>query len=348
MTDTVLVTVDAACRAATAVLVARGVPLAAAEIVARNLVAADARGVDTHGLFCLPEYANAVADRRINPDPEITITKRMPWALSIDGDNGLGPLVAETAVEALLETCEGLGVAVATVRNSNHFGATGVYIARAAEQGMIAIASANAIAMTAPTGAKARFFGTNPLAAVVPAGKYPPFSLDMATSDGALRKVRKALAEGKSIPVGWANDKDGNPTTDPAAAIDGMLLPFGGAKGSGLAFFLDILTGGLSGGLFSADVRNNFTNHDRPSGNGHFFLAIKIEAFLDEADFGARMEAEIDRLHALPTVAGVDRVRYPGERMAAIAAERTAKGIPYARRIVDDVIALGGGAELGL
>lgn len=348
MTDTVLVSAEAARRAATAVLVARDVPQAAAEIVARNLVAADERGVDTHGLFCLPEYANAVADRRINPDPEITITKRMPWALSIDGDNGLGPLVAETAVEALLETCEGLGIAVATVKNSNHFGAVGVYIARAAEQGMIAIASANAIAMTAPAGAKARFFGTNPLAAVVPAGKYPPFSLDMATSDGALRKVRKALAEGKSIPVGWANDKDGNPTTDPAAAIDGMLLPFGGAKGSGIAFLLDILTGGLSGGLFSIDVRNNFTNHDRPSGNGHFFLAIKVDAFLDADDFVARMETEIDRLHALPTVAGVDRVRYPGERMAAILAERSANGIPYPKRIIDDLIALGGGDALAL
>jgi L-2-hydroxycarboxylate dehydrogenase (NAD+) len=346
MTDTVLVSAEAARRAATAVLVARDVPQAAAEIVARNLVAADERGIDTHGLFCLPEYANAVADRRINPDPEITIVKRMPWALSVDGDNGLGPLVAETAVEALLETCEGLGIAVATVKNSNHFGATGVYIARAAEQGMIAFASANAIAMTAPTGAKGRFFGTNPLAAVVPAGKYPPFSLDMATSDGALRKVRKALAEGKSIPVGWANDKDGNPTTDPAAAIDGMLLPFGGAKGSGLAFFLDILTGGLSGGRFSIDVRNNFTNQDRASANGHFFFALKINAFLDEDDFAARMEEEIDRLHALPTVAGVDRVRYPGERMAGIAAERTANGIPYPKRIVDDLIALGGGDAL--
>lgn len=342
MAETVLVPAETARRVAADILVARGVPQAAAATVARNLVAADLRGIDTHGLFCLTEYANSVADRRINPTPDIQISRRMPWAIAVDGDNGLGPLVAETAVDALLDTADEFGIAVATVKRSNHYGAAAVYIARAAERGMIALASANAIAMTAPTGAKARFFGTNPLAAVVPAGKYAPFVLDMATSDGALRKVRKALAEGRDIPVGWANDKDGNPTTDPAAAIDGMLLPFGGAKGSGIAFLLDILTGGLNGGLFSIDVRNNFTNHDRPSGNGHFFLALKISAFLDEDDFAARMEAELDRLHALPTLPGVDRVRYPGERIAAIEADRTAGGIPYAKGIIDSLAALGG------
>ena len=102
----------------------------------------------------------------------------------------------------------------------------------------------------------------------------------------------------------------------------------------------------MSGWRFSVDVRNNFTNQDRPSANGHFFFALKIDAFLDEDDFAARMESEIDRLHALPTVAGVDRVRYPGERMAGIAAERAANGIPYPKRIVDDLIALGGGDAL--
>lgn len=348
MTDSVVVSAAAARRAAEAILTARGVPPADAEVVARNLVAADLRGIDTHGLFCLIEYAHAVGDRRINPTPAIAIERTLPWAIRVDGDNGLGPLVAERAMDAVLETVETMGIAMATVRNANHYGAAAVYIERAAEKGCIALASANAIAMVAPVGAKARFFGTNPLAAVVPAGKHPPFVLDMATSDGALRKVRKFLAEGKPIPAGWATDKDGHPTTDAAAAIDGMLLPFGGAKGSGLAYFLDILTGVLNGGLISADVRNNFTNHDRPSGNGHFFMAFKVSAFLDPAEFAARMESQIARLHALPTIAGVERVRYPGERVAAIAAERAADGIPYPRRIVDDLVALGGAAELGL
>lgn len=348
MTDTVVVSADAARRAAVAILVARGVPAADAEVVARNLVAADLRGIDTHGLFCLPEYANAVADGRINANPEISVSRSLPWALRIDGDNGLGPLVAERAMDAVLEAVESHGIAVAAVRRSNHYGAAAVYIERAAHAGCIALASANAIAMVAPTGAKARFFGTNPIAAVVPAGKYPPFTLDMATSDGALRKVRKALAEGRPIPLGWATDKDGVPTTDPAAAIDGMLLPFGGAKGSGLAYLMDIFTGVLNGGLISADVRNNFTNHDRPSGNGHFFLAFKVEAFLDPAEFAERMESQIARLHALPTLPGVAQVRYPGERVAQVSAERMAGGIPYPKRIVDDLVSLGGEAELGL
>lgn len=348
MTDSVVVSAAAARRAAETILVARGVPPADAEVVARNLVAADLRGIDTHGLFCLIEYAHAVGDRRINPTPNIVVERSLPWAIRVDGDNGLGPLVAERAMDAVLETVETMGIAVATVRKANHYGAAAVYIERAAARGCIALASANAIAMVAPVGAKARFFGTNPLAAVAPAGKYPPFVLDMATSDGALRKVRKFLAEGKPIPAGWATDKDGVPTTDAAAAIDGMLLPFGGAKGSGLAYLLDILTGVLNGGLISADVRNNFTNHDRPSGNGHFFLAFKVSAFLDPAEFAARMEDQIGRLHALPTIAESGRVRYPGERVAAIAAERAEAGIPYPRRIVDDLVALGGGAALGL
>lgn len=346
MVETVTVSAAAATAAAVDILTARGVPQADAAIVARNLVAADIRGIDTHGLFCLPEYAGSVADRRTDPAPQIAITRRLPWALAVDGGNGLGPLVAEKTMDAVMETVETQGIAVAAVRRSNHYGAAGVYIERAAEKGCIALASANAIAVTAPFGAKARFFGTNPLAAVVPAGRYAPFSLDMATSDGALRKVRKALAEGRQIPQGWATDADGNPTTDPAAAIAGMLLPFGGAKGSGLAFLLDILTGCLSGGLFSIDVRNNFTNHERPSGNGHFFLAFRIDAFLDPADFARRMEAEIDRLHALPPVAGADAVRYPGERMARVVAERTANGIPYSKPLVDELVALGGGAML--
>ncbi|SBW06540.1 putative Malate dehydrogenase [uncultured Alphaproteobacteria bacterium] len=348
MTEPVVVSASAARRAAETILVARGVPPADAEVVARNLVAADLRGIDTHGLFCLIEYAHAVGERRINPTPAIVVERTLPWAIRVDGDNGLGPLVAERTMDAVLETVEQVGIAVATVRDANHYGAAAVYIERAAERGCIALASANAIAMVAPVGAKARFFGTNPLAAVVPAGKYAPFVLDMATSDGALRKVRKFLAEGQPIPAGWATDADGNPTTDAAAAIDGMLLPFGGAKGSGLAYFLDILTGVLNRGLISADVRNNFTNHDRPAGNGHFFLAFKISAFLDPAEFARRMESQIARLHALPTVAGVERVRYPGERVAAIAARRAEEGIPYPRRIVDELVALGGAESLGV
>ncbi len=341
MSDAVIVSADAARREAAAILVARDVPAPDAEVVARNLVAADLRGIDTHGLFCLREYAEGVADRRIDPTPRIAISRRLPWAIAVDGGNGLGPLVAERTMDAVMETVETQGIAVATVRGSNHYGAAAVYIERAARAGCIALASANAIAMVAPFGAKARFFGTNPLAAAVPAGKYPPFVLDMATSDGALRKVRKALAEGRDIPLGWATDKNGIPTTDPAAAVDGMLLPFGGAKGSGLAYLLDILTGSLSGGLISADVRNNFTNHDRPSGNGHVFLAFKVEAFLDAADFARRMEDQIERLHALPAADGFDAVRYPGERTARIAAERARDGIPLPRHTFDALAALG-------
>jgi len=346
MSETVVVSAAAATAAAVDILTARGVSPADAAIVARNLVAADVRGIDTHGLVCLREYADCVADRRINPQPKMTVTRRMPWATAIDGDNGLGPLAAEAAMDAVLTSAAEIGFGMATVKNSNHYGAAGVYIERAAAAGCIALASANAIAVTAPVGAKAVFFGTNPIAAAVPAGSHAPFLLDMATSEGARRKIRKALAEGRPIPQGWATDKNGVPTTDPAEAMEGMLLPFGGAKGSGLAFLMDILTGVLSGGLFSTDVLNNFTNQERGAGNCHFFLAFQVAAFLDPADFARRMEEEIARLHALPPVAEGDQVRYPGERVARVAEQRAREGIPYAKAIVDDLVAMGGGAHL--
>lgn len=343
MVQTVTITERQALDAAVAILTARDVPADDAETTARALVAADLRGIDSHGLACLSDYADALAELRFNPRPELKITHRVPWASSIDGDNGLGPVAADLAMRLALEAADAFGIGAASVKNSNHYGAAGVYALRAAERGCIGLASANAFAITAPFGARAPFFGTNPLAAAVPAGKYPPFLLDMATSAGALRKIRKALAEGTPIPEGWALDADGHPTTDPARAVNGMLLPFGGAKGSGLAMLLDILTGGLSGGLFSIDVLNSFTNRYRPAANCHVFLVLRIDAFTDYDGFIRRMEEMISRLTALPPAPGFDAVGYPGERSAATLARRRAAGIPLSRVVYDRLVELGAG-----
>jgi len=346
MSQSLLVSVAAATQSAVEILIARDVPQADAQIIAEKMVAADVRGVDTHGLFCLREYVDCLADRRINPTPNMIVTRRMPWAARIDGDNGMGHLAADKAMRLALESAEAMGIGVTTVFNSNHYGAAGAYTAMAAAQGCIGMGTANAIAVTAPHGAKAPFMGTNPFAFAAPAGKYAPFSLDMATSAGARRSIRKALAEGETIPEGWATDKDGVPTTDPAEAMTGMLLPFGGAKGSGLALAMDILSGVMSGGMFADDVLNNFTNQERGAGNCHFFMAFKVSAFLDEDDFAARMEDDISRLHNLTPMVPGQTVRYPGERGAEVAAARMQQGIPYPKRIVDDLIAMGGGQAL--
>ncbi|MBE0532690.1 MAG: Ldh family oxidoreductase [Rhodospirillales bacterium] len=342
MSDTVLVAAKTVEGAIGEVLRRRGVPEADARAAACGLVGANLRGVDTHGLSCLPDYAKALDEKRLKATPAMTVERRLPWAATLDADNGLGPVAATRAMELALESADRLGVGAVAVRRSNHFGAAGVYAAMAAERGCVGIVTANASSVCAPFGAAVPLLGTNPLAVAVPAGRYPAFVLDMATSEGSRKKVRKALAEGKTIPSGWALGPDGRPTTDPQAALDGVMLPFGGVKGAGVTLLMDILSGVLTGAEFGGRVLSVMTNQERESGNGHFVLAFKVSAFMPDEEFRARMDEEIARLKALPPAAGFDEVMYPGEREWRIEAERSAKGIPLPRSLVKEVVALGG------
>jgi len=342
MSDTVLVAAKTVEGAIGEVLRRRGVPEVDARATARGLVGANLRGVDTHGLSCLPDYAKALDEKRLKATPTMTVERRLPWAATLDADNGLGPVAATRAMELALESADQLGVGAVAVRRSNHFGAAGVYAARAAERGCVGIVTANASSVCAPFGAAAPMLGTNPLAVAVPVGRHPAFVLDMATSEGSRKKVRKALAEGKPIPSGWALGPDGRPTTDPQAALAGVMLPFGGVKGAGVTLLMDILSGVLTGAEFGGRVLSVMTNQERESGNGHFVLAFKVSAFMPEADFRARMDEEIARLKALPPAAGFDEVMYPGEREWRIEAERSAKGIPLPISLVKTIVELGG------
>lgn len=332
--------------AAAAILVARGVPVEDARLVAEALVAADLRGIDTHGVACLPDYADALEAGRIAAKPAMTVAHRLPWAATLDAGNGLGPLAAAKGMALVLEAASVYGIGAAAIRRSNHFGAAGVYAARAAADGCVGIVAANASCVAAPHGAKAPLLGTNPLAIAIPAGTRPPLVLDMATSEGSRKKVRKALKEGRTIPAGWALDADGRPTTDPDAALKGVMLPFGGAKGSGLSLIVDVLSGVLSGAEFGGRVLSVTTNTERESGNGHFMLAFKVSAFMTETDFAARMADELSRLAALPPADGFAAVTYPGERSGEKLAKRRAGGIPVPADLLDKLIALGGGTVL--
>lgn len=334
---------DLARNAAIDILVARGVPAVDASKVADALIAADLRGIDTHGLACLGDYVLALEEGRIAATPRFRVSQRFPWATRLDADNGLGPLAASEAMATAIASAETFGIGAAGVVRSNHFGAAGVYAAMAAERGCIGIVAANASAVAAPHGATRPLLGTNPLAVAVPAGRFAPLVLDMATSEGSRKKVRKALEDGREIPSGWALGPDGRPTTDPAEALKGVMLPFAGAKGSGLSLVVDILSGVLTGAEFGGRVLSVMTNQDRESGNGHFMLAFKVSAFIDEAEYSGRIETEIERLHALPAAAGFDAVTYPGERSARIRADRAAFGIPMTEARIATLVALGGG-----
>ncbi|WP_274626270.1 Ldh family oxidoreductase [Arvimicrobium flavum] len=299
-----------------------------AAIVADALVYANLRGLDTHGLVRIPAYLKRIAAGLINTRPEIRRHSPMPFSSVFDADNAMGPVGARLAMDACVETADRLGIGVATVRRSNHFGAASVYTVPPTAKGLITVVMSPAARSLAAHGSRAPLLGTNPFAVATPAGKYGAWSLDMAASVAARGHIRLAAQEGRAIPEGWALDPDGAPTTDAQAALRGTMLPFSGAKGSALAMMVDILGGVLSGSAFAGDTRDWNTDFTGPADVGHFLLAMKVEAFMPLAEFESRMETAIGRLKALPPAQGFDEVRFPGERSGNTEIERRRHGIP--------------------
>ncbi|MDP6787197.1 MAG: Ldh family oxidoreductase [Rhodospirillales bacterium] len=331
---------------ATKLYVALGLEPDDAAIAARCLIRADLRGFATHGLGCIPNYAVCLREGRYNPRPEIVIESRMPWAISVDGDNGVGHVTATRAMAAALEAARTVGIGVASVRHTNHIGAAGVYPLMAAEAGCIGMTMANSGASVAPWGSAERLLGTNPLAVAVPAGRHPPFVMDMATSTVARRKIFEAMRDGRPIPEGWALDADGRPTTDAAAARDGISLPFGGAKGSAISMLVDILGGVLSGAEFGGGVLSSMTNFERHCHSGNFHMAFKVEAFMPSDTFAQRMDTLIDKIQDLEPAEGFDEVRVAGQRGARLEDEYRAAGLPLNAKDVETLSKLGD--ELGV
>lgn len=324
-------------------LEAEGLPAEHAAMAAGALVTADARGITTHGTTRLPAYARRIRAGLINPAPAIRIERPMPFSHVVHADNALGMVAARVALDASIEQARKLGVGAATVRHANHFGAAQVYTVEAAARGCIGIAMAPGARTLAPHGSRAPLLGTNPFAMAAPAGRLAPFSLDMAASVAARGHIREAARAGETIPEGWALDAQGRPTTDPAAALAGVVLPVGGAKGSGLAFMVDILAGVLSGSGFAGTVRDWVADFGGPADVGHFFLVLKVEAFMPLPEFEARMETAIERLKALPPAEGVSEVLYPGERAGRAAARAAREGVLLSQATVESLRAHGAG-----
>jgi L-2-hydroxycarboxylate dehydrogenase (NAD+) len=324
-----------------AVLERVGVPSPDAKIVSDCMVFAHLRGFDTHGLPCLAGYVECLEQGRIKASPNMTVERPLPWTVRLDADNGLGHVAAHRAMTLAIESAEQLGVGAAVVRRSNHFGAACSYSMLAIPRDCIGIVTSNGAAAAAPFGALEPFLGTNPLSVAVPTFKAPPFVIDMATSEGARKKVRQALSQGVPIPAGWALDKEGNPTTDPKAALEGVMLPFGGMKGSGVTLLLDILSGVLSGAEFGGRVLSVLTNQERESGNGNFMLVMKISGFMPEGEFKKRMDEELALLRGLRPAKGIKEVIYPGYKEHFIEIARREQGIPLATSVVAEARPIG-------
>jgi L-2-hydroxycarboxylate dehydrogenase (NAD+) len=322
---------------ATSIFVHEGLSQSDAQIVAESLVAADLRGVDTHGVARIPSYVERFPKRLVEPRPRIVVTSRMPWAASVDGGNGMGPVVANRAMSEVINRAETFGIGAATAHRSNHFGAAAHYALRAVAHDCIGITVSPASKSLAPFGSREPLFGTNPIAVAVPAGSHSPWVMDMASSVAARGHIRLAARHGKPIPEGWALDELGRPTIDAKTALAGVMLPFAGVKGSAIAMLIDILGGVLSGSGFAGTIRDMTRDFDEPQDVGHFFLAMKVEAFMPLAEFNERMETAIARLKALKPAAGFTEILYPGEPEARRQREHLKNGIPLTPEVYESI-----------
>ncbi|MGR3640304.1 Ldh family oxidoreductase [Alterinioella nitratireducens] len=317
-----------------------------ASMAAEALVAADKRGVKTHGVVRIPLYARRLRSGLLNAAPSLRIDRPMPASRVVHADNAVGMVAAHVAIDECMDAAETLGIGAAAVRHANHFGAASVHTIRTARRGMIGIAMSPGSRTLAPHGSAAPLLGTNPFAISAPAGRYAPWSLDMAASVAARGHVRLAARDGRTIPEGWALDAEGRPTTDAAAALKGVMLPFGGAKGSGMSMMVEVMAGVLSGSAATGDVRDWVADFGGTADVGHFFLVMKVEAFMPLAEYGTRMETMITRLKALPPAEGFAEVLYPGERAARVEEEADTKGVPLSAETARDLRAHA--AELGI
>ncbi|MDX1673166.1 MAG: Ldh family oxidoreductase [Longimicrobiales bacterium] len=320
--------------------VSAGLPAGDAALFADALIDADLHGRSTHGLSRLAIYMKRMDHGLIDPRAELRVERHAPGVLSVDARNGVGQVQAIRTLERLRPLAVDLGVAAATIRGSQHFGALGYYCDWAAERDMILLATTAAEPAMSPTGGYEPFFGTNPIGAGFPTGKGWPVTIDLATSIVARGNIIAAEKEGRPIPEGWALDADGHPTTDAAAALAGTVLTMAGHKGYALALLVELLSSVLSGAAVGPSIGSMYKDLDRPQDVGHFFCLLRISAFMDPEAFRSRVDATIDRITSLQPRPGSDGIRVPGEHSARKARENRRLGIALGAATVREVDAL--------
>jgi LDH2 family malate/lactate/ureidoglycolate dehydrogenase len=286
-----------------------GVAAGDARVVVGLQLEADLRGVDTHGFQRLPWYVDRLLDGSNNPTPRLAVVRESPVSLVLDGDAGLGQLVCTRLVERLVEKARETGLAIGATRRSSDWGCGASYPLRAAEAGFVAFGTTTSVPTLAPYGARTRVTGNNPLVYAVPRRDGPPLVLDMALTPVALGKVMRAAAEGEPIPLEWGfRDHDGRPTTDPQAALGGIIPAIGDYKGTGLSLMANVLAGILPGGSHSAAVAGAAGAGRR----GQFFLLVDPALMGDRITFLDEVEGMVAQVQAAEPLPG-RRVHLPGE-----------------------------------
>lgn len=335
-----------------------GCPEKQAQTAARNLVAADLRGVDSHGVARLSGYVRLWKQKRINPQPNFQWVRETPSTAVMDADAGLGLVAATVAMEKATELAEKAGTGWVAVKNSNHFGIAGQHAMQSLPKEMIGLAMTNASPLVAPTFSAERLLGTNPIAVAVPAGEEEPYVADFATTVVANGKLEIQRRKGEPIPEGWAQDAEGAKSTSADAVKNGgALLPLGGERSHGshkgycLGSMVDIFTGVFSGANFGPWVPPFVAFLQPPpnpvgKGMGHFFGAMRIDAWQEKAEFKARMDQWIRRFRQSRPAQGQEEVLVPGMPESRTERRREKQGIPLLRPVVADLRSLA--REFGL
>src|SRR4051794_17521675 len=304
------------------------------------LLSADARGIDSHGVARLSGYVRLKEAGRINPSPQIKIVHETPSTAVVDGDSGLGLVVAPFAMKVAIEKAQNVGTGWVSVKNSNHFGIAGYHAMLALQHNMIGIAMTNASAIVAPTFSVERMLGTNPIAVAIPAFNEAPFVADFATTTASNGKLEILQRKNEDAPVGWVQDADGNSTTNANALKEaGALLPLGGDrehgshKGYALGSIVDIFSAVLSGASYGpwappfpayVPIPENMPGQ----GLGHFLGAMRVDAFRPGDEFKAHMDNWIKRFRSATPAAGQEKVLIPGDPERETELKRRSDGIP--------------------
>jgi LDH2 family malate/lactate/ureidoglycolate dehydrogenase len=309
-----------------------------ATTVADHLLFCNLRGIDSHGVTRTSDYLKRLADGGTNAHPKITAIRRRRSAVLLDGDQGMGQVVGVYAAELAIKKAKKTGMCVVGVRGSSHYGAASYYSLRIAESGMVGFSTTNVNPIMPPWGGSSRAIGNNPLSIAVPGPQGKSIILDIAMSIVAGGKIKLAKDSHEKIPLGWVLDKDGRDSDDPAAFFNGgAVLPFGGHKGYGLAFMLEMLAGVLVGAAVMDEIPVWFKETKAPVNIGHLFGAIDIERFAGADVFRERLLGMIEELKERCSSDGVCRVCLPGEVEERIEAERRKHGVPLSNELWNEL-----------
>lgn len=318
------------------------VPADEAMIVARNLVAADARGVESHGVVRFPNYFERLLAGGTNPRPNIRPIRETRTTAVLDGDNGLGHLVGVRAMELAIEKASEGDCAFVSVKNSNHYGTAAYYTEMATRRDMVGISfTIGAINHMTPWGGAEAILGNNPFSFAMPTGGEFPVVLDMACSNAARGKIIVAAKDGTPIPANWATDANGNPTTDPIEALKGFVQPIAGPKGYSLTLMVGLMSTMLSGAAFGSEVGHMYENTNDAQDVGHLFGVLPIAAFEDVSVYRERMAKMARDVTGVKKAKGVERIYLPGEREHIAAQLAAREGIPLNHVVFQELVDLG-------